>query len=248
MTENTAQAVTVTSEENQYDIPEKFNGDVAALVKSYKELESKLGVNTPNEPQDASTGLTEPSEGTSGGTQIDTLLQGAELNREALQKTFDETGEIPEESLAKLYDLFGQDIVENYFSGLKAQAQASQSQASDTEKAILETVGGEDNWNRVSTWAAENAKEASEAFNSAIDRGDAATMKALASALKVSYEAVNGSLVTTSVKSGATTASTSAGAFADESEMIKAIQDPRYKVSAAYRSEVEKRIAKTKFG
>ena len=245
----------------------KFNSQ-DELVNAYRELEKKLsqsgktieaGTDEPTSepPSVPSETPSEPTETSSNEAEQQTspygeaIVQGltaAGLDAGAVGEEFYSESGLTEETRAKLDATFGKDVVEMYLKGLEVANGAQQQQATEGSERILETVGGQEAWDVISSWAAgPNADTALvDTFNQAIDRGDVGAMQATAIALKAVYEQRNGTIKAGSVKSGAPTASGDASGFRSNAELTKAISDPRYAQDPAYREDVAKRLSNTK--
>lgn len=225
------------------------------LAAAYKNLEAKLGqgfAQTPEEsnqvtetdPTTASTGAGPDS--VYGESLVNAVASaGLDINRVA-EEWASEAG-VSTQTREALDAAFGSSVVEAYFKGLEAQQRGVDSETEKTVQGITQAVGGDEAWNTIAQWAGgpNGPVEIVEAYNSALDRGDAVTLKALALTLKGSYEAANGSIRPVSVTSGQPTGQASTEGFRSRQEVMSAMQDPRYKTDAAYRQDVANRLAKT---
>lgn len=101
-------------------------------------------------------------------------------------------------------------------------------------------------------WANASLDETSvNAFNAALDSGNPVMMATAIKILNDEYVKVNGKDAA-SITPGLPVVPNGGDngqfpAFRDSSEMVAAMSDPRYKVSQAYRDDVEKRLMKSKF-
>jgi|TARA_B100001964_G_C14115215_1_gene545762 hypothetical protein len=204
-------------------LPEKF-ATAEELAKSYAELEKKN-----SQPID------EQKDENKSEQQIKIEKEtGLELN--PFFDEYAEKGELAEESYNKLNKLgLPKDLVESYIEGQKALS-TNQSQE------IFGEVGGQDNYGRVIEWAKNNLEEAEvNAFNNVIDKGNNEEMKLAVQGLHARYSKSEGSepnLVTGD-------ANVTQNVFRSTAEIVKAMQDPRYKVDKAYRNDVEQKLARS---
>lgn len=235
-----------------------------ALASAYQELEKKFrgegttqtppdnpvnevtpdSPETPETPLEASETGETPKDDSGYGEGIISALSGAGMDVNAVAAEYESEGGLKDETKQSLYGIFGQQVVDNYFSGLEAQAKAGAEKQSAEERSIIDAVGGDEVWQTVTSWAnGPNADaESVEAFNAALDTGNAAIIKATAQALKGSYERANGTLRPSSVVTGTSASPSSSRGFESNAQMIQAINDPRYASDPAYRSEVQRRI------
>jgi hypothetical protein len=169
---------------------------------------------------------------------------GIDLN--PYQEEFVSTGDVSEdgrkaitEALSKspaFKDLDVAEMVNDYIEGKKAMV-------ANDRAMFLKTAGGEDQYNAMVTWAANNFSEAEQAaYNKAVEGKDrAATMLAI-EGLKSRYEAANGRDAPR--LEGAQAAGGTTG-YATNAEMMRDMKDPRYKTDAAFRALVTRRLAAT---
>jgi len=122
--------------------------------------------------------------------------------------------------------------------------------------AVMDYVGGEENYHKVTAFMAEKQPHTVDAFNAAIERGDTATMRALLDATKSAMGKTPAAKpqskapkrnVTASAKSRPVKATPAVTGFANRAEMVKAMSDPRYGTDAAYRREVELKVFNASF-
>lgn len=216
-------------------IPEKFwdaeKGTVNtdALLKSYTELESKLGKGEQQqEPENQQA--QQPSQ---------EQVQQA-VGADAFKKYGDEIAEkgtLSEESYKELETKgFPRAMVDSYVEGEKLKATMGIEQ-------VISSVGGRDAFSEMSQWAATNLSPTElEMYNAQVAPG--ATLQSASMALqwlKAKYEGAVGkepTLVTGRPAGG----SANAG-FASKQEAMAAVRDKRYGVDAAYTRDVEQRLA-----
>lgn len=233
--------------------PQLFAGkykSVEELEKGYKELESKLGVQSkPADPvQSPAPTEAKPPVDTDKGTEGDTLaiqkeaeetLAAKGLDFAEFSKSYMENGgKLTDADFTKLEAAgIPKNIAEAYIAGQQALAEKSVAAG----KAL---VGGDQVFDSMRTWAATNLTDADlEAYNESVSKGGAHADNALL-ALKARWQSATGgiepSLVGGSQASGVT-------GYASLREMAKDQSDPRYASDPAFRRQVEARARVSKF-
>ncbi len=254
------------------NVPEKFwdaekgavNTD--ALLKGYSELSTKLGEDSnQNAASNNQMGIkVEGQEGNqqnagneSDQNQGDDSRQKSDQNQQDQQsqqqnqdgqqqqapqefakyaEEYARAGELSEESYKELQEKNGlsKEFVDNY---INLQNQQQQQQLT----ALYESVGGEENYRKMTAWAEKNftAREIV-AFDQQVESNDPNVVKLAVTALAAAYQKANGSSPNLI---GGDTSRTSIGRFENSSQVISAMQDPRYRADPAYRREVEDKVA-----
>jgi hypothetical protein len=227
-------------------IPEKFwkDGavDVEALAKSYGELEKKQGA--PKEekaPETPPTVPAKPADVTVEHAQTATpdatreALKSTGLNYDEISARFQANGELAPEDRTALKGIGLTDaVIDSYVAGQKAQADAF-------VQSVTEPVGGLEEFKKVQAWGAANMTAAEKAsFNKIMNGNDPEAAKLAVSGLHAKYTAKMGSEPSL-VNSGNTTPSLGP-VYRDNAELMKDMQDPRYKTSEAFRRDVRERL------
>lgn len=156
---------------------------------------------------------------------------------------FNETGDVSQESRAKIIDslkgVFGDNtegIVNDYIEGAK-------NRVSNTTSQIKGVAGGDEGYAQMVAWASENlSADEKAAYNRAVNSGDFHTASFAVQGLKSKYEAANGK--SPKLING-DNGPASSGGFKSLHELKTAIADPRYKTDPDYRKSVEARAAKS---
>ncbi len=166
----------------------------------------------------------------SSGKSLETL--------DSYSDEFLETGTLSEESVQEIIALgLPENTVRAYVAGQEALLE-------NNLKGIMEVAGGEAQYAALTTWAQSNIPEEHiDAFNSIMENGDTATIKMAIAGLKARYEQTNGSIAKTGRLLQGGTTTESGGTFRSVAEIVSAMSDPRYSKDAAYRADVERRIA-----
>lgn len=224
--ETTEKKTPATSERPAW-LPEKF-ASPEDLAASYTELEKKLSTSQTETP--ASTTDTPLEEARS-------VVDGAGLDFDALSEEFISTGALSEGSYKTLAEKgFDRDLVDSYIEGQTAKADLFRAE-------VLLEVGGEKSYTDMVTWAAQNLSKAEiEAYDAQVDSGNLTAAKMAIAGLKARFEKANGE--EPSLLNGDTGGSSSE-TFRSTAELTAAMRDPRYKKDAAYRQDVERKLAKS---
>lgn len=227
-------------------LPEKFwkdgQADLEALAKSYASLESRFSQGeqpaapapeaAPKVEVKADGKIEKPQE------QAPTEEQPAPLTTamEAARQQWAETGEVSDEVIADLEAAgIPRDLFNLYIEGVKA-TQAK------TLGEIYTFAGGEDQYTRMSQWAAGALSDAElDAYNTALD--NPALRENAVRGLAARFSAAipsEGKLITPN--SGA---ATGGDTYADRAEFLADMKDPRYATDARFRSEVEAKLSRS---
>lgn len=219
-------------------VPDKFlqpDGTVNtdALLKSYTELESRLGKGTPStpdvptEPQGLEVTKDEPPV-----TSPKEVL-GEDLYTE-IAETYAENGGLTED----LYDKLASKGISKEFADTYVEAQ--QIRLAKYESEVTAEVGGAEAYSEMQSWAAQNLDDAEiSMINEAVTSGNVAKARMAVGYLKSKYTASEGSSPNL-VEGGAPT--TGIG-FKNRDEYVYAMQDPRYDKDPVYTRQVQDKLA-----
>ena len=230
---------------------------VEDLANSYKELQGKLGQTTNEEPAAESTTESNQEETKADDTpKPETDFDAAEVYGEGLANTlqeagidaqdistrFNESGEISEEDYSKLKEVgFSKGVVDSYLAGIKAQSSNAVEVADSQIKAIQDSVGGAEQYGKLTAWAVENLpSDQVEAFNALTETGNAASIQLAVNGIQSQYNNAMGkepSLVTG--KAGQSAVSP----YRSTAEVVTAMRDPRYGKDVSYTENVQRRLA-----
>lgn len=212
--------------ERPENVPEKFwdaeKGEVKvdAVLKSNQELQSQFTKSKQEEKGEPK------AEETPKGDDTNPVLTAREY--------FDEHGELSDEHYAALEKVgLSREYVDSYIEGQTAVANQVMSHA-------YSLAGGEETFNAMQTWAAQNLSQEELAAHNAMVVNDETSDYAI-TRLYERYlaEAPN----ETPLISGETGGVASGDFFKSSVEMQTAMADPRYSKDEAYRKEVERKIA-----
>ena len=108
-------------------------------------------------------------------------------------------------------------------------------------RSVLEQVGGEGEYQRLSSWAVNNLDpERTNAYNAALNAGDQASILGLLKGMQYDYLMKNGY---EPKLTGGRAPSNEVKGFTSRYQVTEAMSDPRYEKDAGYRRDVERRIA-----
>jgi len=215
------------------------------LEKAYVELQKKLGGEG-----------TEDSEATRDDLAIDDGEKEAEeteeakedspalaLVNEAATEYWDNDKQLSEETIAKLGEMSGKDLLAAY---LQAQEASPLDQApevgltTDDISDIQSVAGSKEDYGTLVQWASTNIdKSEVEAFDALLDSGNVGAIKLAVSGLKARYDNVNGYEGT--MLSGKPP-TTSKDVFRSQAELVAAMADPRYEKDPAYRQDIIEKL------
>ena len=221
-------------------LPEKFNS-VDELVKSYSELEKKLGEQSqPTEQSvDPVSKAEEKQEQPKSDLDIATkAVDSAGLNMETLSEEFAKDGKLADGSYKSLEKA---GIPKEYVDRFIAGQQAIADQQSATVKNL---VGGTEAYDSMSEWAGQNLTETEkQAYNTAVNSKDLEAVKLAVVGLKARYAQATGS--EPQLVEGKASPSGEQG-FASWAQVTQAMSDPRYAKDPAYQAEVKNKLANSK--
>lgn len=221
---------TASTEDRPQWLPEKFKTP-EELVKSYQELESKLG-----KPKQEPEGKPEGQPKGEPSPQEETPNESADFSK--YEQEFVSTGNLSEESITEITDKYKlpKQYVETYIAGL----QALQAQELNRGYAL---VGGEQNYTSMIEWAKVNlSPQEIQDYNTQVTSGKPEATKFAIEALHSRYKAAVGEAP--NLISG-NTGQPSSNGFKSRAEITSAMSDPRYAKDPAYRKEVMDKIAVT---
>lgn len=214
------------------------------LLKAYNELQKKMGQDAPDEEEDASA---EPVEATEEGSDEEEKPQIDEHVKSFVEisQRFDANGGLTEDDVATLSAMDSKQLVETYFKYHALQTKrAQQEQATQAQlKSIRDSVGGDEAYAEMITWASENLEPAEiEQFNAVVNTNNAAALRFAVDSLNNKFRAQEGyeAPLVTGKK-----AASKGKVFRSQAELARAISDPRYQSDPAYRMDVEEKLARS---
>lgn len=224
-------------------LPEKFNS-VEELVKSYSELEKKLGEQSqPKESVDpvSKTEVKEETKEEQPKSDLDIAtkaVDSAGLNMDSLAEEYAKDGKLADKSYKSLEKAgIPKEYVDRFIAG--QQAIADQQSAS-----VKNMVGGAESYDAMSEWASNNLSETEkQAYNTAVNSKDLEAVKLAVVGLKARYAQATGS--EPKLVEGKASPSGEQG-FDSWAQVTQAMSDPRYSKDPAYQAEVKNKLANSK--
>ena len=157
--------------------------------------------------------------------------KGVDFN--AAVKEYERTGDLSEGTIKALEDAgYPVEVVESFIEGRKAI------EAKFTN-AIYDSVGGENEYQKIITWASNNLQKKSiDSFNRAIDNNNIDAIVLMLEGMKAKMVAKMGT-AKKSIHGSAKPHQSQPKGFTSKADIIKAMSDPRYGRDAKYTQEVE---------
>lgn len=224
------------------NVPEKFltkDGQVntEALLKSYEELQKKLGSQNQNKQEDppASKNDNKAPEGEEKSAKDYVESKGFDFD--LLAKEYNEAGQLSQETYEKLEKSgIGKAVVDSYIEGQKALSEKFQVD-------VMSTVGGQEAYAEMTKWAAENlSPQQLQAYDRAVSVSDMEAVKFAVQGLKAQYDRAVGSPAKRQLMGNTSGSGESTKPFMSKTQYVDAIKDPRYDRDSAYRAEVLSRL------
>jgi hypothetical protein len=155
-----------------------------------------------------------------------------------------DSGEFSPETLQSLEGMSASDIADMFLAYREQQpSQSEQYEISPEEVSSMKgIVGGEDQYNQMITWAAQNmSQEEIAVYDAVMDKGDPQAIYFAVQALNYRYQdsvGTEGRLLTGS-------AAQSMDGFRSQAEVVRAMSDPRYDNDPAYRQDVYNKLERS---
>jgi len=235
-------------EQNSLEVGEKLvaeqEGLLAGKYKNAEELENaylslqkKLGQQETDE--EGEEGYTEEEE---SDEEVSDASPAVSLINEASEEYYANGNSLSEETIEKFGSMSSQELVNAYLDIQAKNPQAQQSyEMSDAQvNSVMNSAGGEQNYNSVIEWAAINLPDKQvDAFDSVVDSGNPAAIGIAFQGLQSAYNESNG--YEGRMLQGK--APSSAGeTYRSQAELVAAMGDPRYDTDPAYRADVIEKL------
>src|SRR5210317_2387502 len=200
------------------------------LEKAYIELQKKLGESNDGLREEDPQGRGREEEVEEQPIDADPLV---DLLNEASQE-YAQEGKLSEETFEKLSQMDSKDLLEAYMQ-IQSNPQVEDFTAEQVTD-IQNFVGGEQQYNGLVSWAAENMPENFvQAFDNLINVGDPDMVKLAVVGMQAAFQESNG--YEGRMLSGKP-AQTQQDVFRSQAEVVAAMSDPRYDRDPAYRQDV----------
>jgi len=203
-------------------LPEKFSSP-EEMAKSYASLEAKLS---------------EPNEEAPEAEEAKEAVENAGLDFDALSDEYYAQGSLSDEAYETLAKAgIPEDIVNQYISATEQAKDASRNE-------VMNSVGGEEEYNSMLDWASENLSDAEiDSFNNAVSSEDFDTINLAVKGLS----AMRGNSTGMEPKRNlsGSVGSDAGGVYNSVTEMMTDMNDPRYAKDPAFRSKVENKLSRS---
>ena len=216
------------------------------LEKAYVELQKKLGGEGTEDSESTGddTTDTDTEETSEEKEEAKEDSPALALVNEAAAEYWDNDKSLSEDTMAKLGEMSGQDLLAAYLQAQKANPVDQAPEVSDLTTTdisdIRSVAGGDKEYATMVQWAADNMdKSAVESFDSLLASGNVGAIKLAVSGIKAQYDNVNGYEGT--MLSGKPP-TTSKDVFRSQAEVVAAMQDARYDKDPAYRQDIVEKL------
>ena len=219
---------------------------VEDLEKAYKELETKMGSQTKEQPAEGEGEQPQNKEVVPDNEKVasveindeaSALLKEKGLDISSFSVEYERTGQLSPESYAKLNAAgITTEMVNDYINGNRALVTA---QVTDVKNSI----GGEAEYGKMLEWAGANLSTAErEAYDRVMATNDLDFIKFAAAGLHAKFKAAMGKDPAVVVGGSAPGGNDGVGRFASRAEMVRAMSKEEYQTDPAYRAKVERMV------
>lgn len=215
-------------------LPEKFKS-IEDMAKAYAELEKKLSGGKTEEAQEVSKEETQETPQTEDEARE--TVENAGLDFDALNDEWMQAGELSEASYERLEKAgIPKSVVDAYIAGQQALQDSAVAE-------VVEAIGGQETFDQIAGWAREALSDSeAAAFDRVIDGGDPEAIKLAVAGLKARYEAANGRPPKLMTGRQATAGS---DVYRSITELTADMKNPKYAKDAAFRADVEAKLARS---
>ena len=236
-----------SDEQNSLEVAEKLGQQEAELYagkfenaeeleNAYLALQKKLGSGADDEEQSTLDEDKYYDEGTSAGIE---LITGAS------EEYYANEGQLSADTMEQFKEMSSNDLVNAYIAiqeNNPNQGGYSPDLTDSEMNSVYNSAGGEAEYNRLTSWAADNIPESKlNAFNNIIDQGNATAIQIAVAGLRSEYEAqegYEGRMLTGK-------AARAVDGFRSQAEVVRAMNDPRYDTDPAYRQDVYNKLERS---
>tara|TARA_Y100001963_G_scaffold13316_1_gene16620 strand:- start:8 stop:802 length:795 start_codon:yes stop_codon:yes gene_type:complete len=212
------------------------------LEEAYLNLQKKLGSRDEDDDDDEveDTYLDEDE-------YPEDVAAGVDLITTASEEYYENEGALSDETMERFKEMSSSELVEAYMAirdrNPDIDGGGYSEDLSDAElNQVYNSAGGEAEYERLTSWAAENLDESKmDAFNDIIDRGNATSIQIAVAGLRAEYEnqeGYEGRMLTGK-------AAKAENGFRSQAEVVQAMNDPRYDRDPAYRQDVYDKLERS---
>ena len=208
------------------------------LEEAYLELQKKLGSNDDDDEVEDTTLDEDKVE------YDEDVVAGIETIQSASDEYYANEGSLSQETMEKFGQMDSKDLVEAFMAIQEnADPSANYPDISDSDlSTVYNSVGGEEQYNQLTSWAADNMDDkALDAFNSIIDQGNPTAIQIAVAGMKAEYDNAEGYEGRMLQGKAARTSD----AFRSQAEVVKAMSDPRYDRDPAYRQDLYDKLERS---
>ena len=209
------------------------------LEQAYLELQKKLGSDDDDDEVEDTTLNEDEVE------YDEATVEGINTIQDASDEYYENEGNLSAETMEKFGQMDARDLV-NAFMAIQENTDPADSypDLSDAEMStVYNSVGGEAEYNKLTSWAADNMEErALDAFNTVIDQGNPTAIQLAVAGMKAEYdntEGYEGRMLTGKA------AQNSRDGFRSQAEVVQAMSDPRYDKDPAYRQDLYDKLERS---
>ena len=203
------------------------------LEKAYNELEAKLGKR--DEDVEVDDGE-EPAEAFQSTPASDLIASASD-------EYWNNGEQLSQETINKFSEMSSRDLVDAYIAMTQADPNYGPppGDLADADiNAIQNSVGGEAQYNQLTSWASNNLDQSQiDAFDNVINSGNRQMIQLAVAGLKAEYESANG--YEGDMLSGKPPRS-SGDVFRSQAQLVAAMSDPRYENDPAYRQDIMEKL------
>ena len=247
--DNTPETEVLTAEEqDSLEVGEKLVAEQEGLLagkyknaedleQAYLSLQKKLGQTDEETGEEEGEGYREEEESI---VEVSDYAPAISLINDASNEYYANDGALSEETISRFTEMSSQDLVNAYMemteTGQINQTAQSYEMSDAQVNSVMNSAGGESNYNTVVEWAASNLGDRQiDAFDSVVDSGNPAAINIAFQGLQAAYNEANG--YEGRMLQGK--APSSAGeTFRSQAELVAAMGDPRYETDSAYRADI----------
>lgn len=215
------------------ELPDKFK-TIGDLATAYAELEKKQSQSTPPPVVPLDAAKVEPK--TPAEEEAKAAVANAGLDFDVYRQEFaTNEGKLSDESYKALADGgIPKSLVDSFIEGQRAIVNS-------LETAAYTAVGGQEEYSKMTEWAAVNMSESEIASFNKGTTGSKDDLLLAVSGLRDRYRSANG--INPTLIQGGAQGGSPGGGFQSNAEMTAAMKNPLYQKDPAYRKQVEAKIA-----
>lgn len=221
-------------------LPEKFK-TVEDMAAAYAELEKKQSGDTDEDTEETTETLERnPNVTEEEFTAAENAVEKAGLNLEAVSKEFFDNDGLTDDTYASLATAgFPKDMVDTYIQGLT-------SRSGDVVEAVYATVGGNEQYDEMITWAADNlSPTAQAAYDKAVQSGDREAATLAVRGLKAQWSEATADTTVEPDETVEAKGSVASSGYEHMDDYLADLADPQYTKSQSFRDNVQRKLGRS---